>query len=154
MFCIHLFDSYTNINFNFHTIHGRSLGLLGSANGFVSISQFSRSIVSNSLWPHGLQYARLPCPSSTPRACSNSCPELVMSSNHLILCCPLLGLPSVFPSIRVFSDESVLPISWPRQVQGSQESLTPQFKSINSSVLSFLYSLTPIHDYWKNHSFD
>ena len=154
MFCIHLFDSYTNINFNFHTIHGHSLGLLGSANGFVSISQFRRSIVSNSLWPHGLQYARLPCPSSTPRACSNSCPELVMSSNHLILCCPLLGLPSVFPSIRVFSDESVLPISWPRQVQGSQESLTPQFKSINSSVLSFLYSLTPIHDYWKNHSFD
>ena len=103
--------------------------------------------------------------------------ELVMSSNHLILCCPLLLLPSIFPSIRVFSSESVLPIRWPRYwsfsicvsssneyselisfrmdwlnllaVQGTQESYpTPQFKSINSSVLSFLYSptLKSIHD--------
>ena len=80
--------------------------------------------------------------------------ESVMPSNHLILCHPFVLPPSIFLSIRVFSDESVLPISWPRQVQGSQESLTPQFKSINSSVLSFLYSLTPIHDCWKNHSLD
>ena len=55
------------------------------------------------LWPHGLQHARLPCPSPTLGACSNSCPwKLVMPSNHLILCCPLLLLPSVFPSIGSF----------------------------------------------------
>ena len=108
--------------------------------------------------------------------------ELVMPSN---LCRPLLLLPSIFPSIWVFSNESALHISWPKYwsfsfsispsngypglisfrmdwldllaVQGTQESSpTPHFKSINSSALSFLYSptLTTIHDYWKNCSFD
>ena len=108
----------------------------------------------------------------------------VMPSNHLILCHPLL-LPSIFPSIRVFSNESALSIRWPKywsfsfsispssEYSGlisfrmdwfdllavqelSKSSPTPQFKSINSSVLSFLHSpnLTSIHDYWKNHSFD
>ena len=94
--------------------------------------------------------------------------------------------PSIFPSIRVFSNESVLHIRWPKYwsfsfsislsneyselisfridwldllaVQGTLKSLLskPQFKSINSSALSFLYSttLTSIHDYWKNHSLD
>ena len=66
--------------------------------------------MSNSLQPHGLQHARLPCLSPTPRACSNSCPP----SSHLILCHPLLLLPSVFPSIRVFSSESDLLIKWPK----------------------------------------
>ena len=111
--------------------------------------------------------------------------ESVMPSNHFILCCPLLLLPSIFPSIRVFSNESAHPIRWPKfwsfsfnispsneypglissrmdwldllAVQYSQESSpTLQFKSINSSVFSFLYSptLTSIHDYWKNHSLD
>ena len=62
--------------------------------------QFSPSVVSNSLLPHGLQYVRFPCPSPTPRACSNSCPlESVMPYNHFILC-PLLLLPSLFPSIN------------------------------------------------------
>ena len=109
--------------------------------------------------------------------------ELVMPSNPLILCRPLL-LPSVFPSMRVFSNESVLYIGWPKYrsfsispsneysglisfrfdwcdllaVQGTLKSLllTPQFKSINSLAFSFLYgpTLTSIHDYWKNHSFD
>ena len=65
--------------------------------------QFSRSIVSDSFQPHGLQHARPPCPSPTPRACSN-----------YILCCPLLLLPSVFPSIRIFSYESVFHIWWPK----------------------------------------
>ena len=109
----------------------------------------------------------------------------VMPSNHLILCHPLLLLPSVFPSIKVFSNESAFPIRWPKYwsfsfkispssehpglisfridwldllaVQGTQESSpTPQFKSINTSALSFLYSptLTSIHDRWKNHSLD
>ena len=110
--------------------------------------------------------------------------ESMMPSNHLILCCPLLLLPSIFPSIRVFPDESAFGIRWAKYwsfsfkihlsneysglisfrmnwldllaVQGTQESTpTPQFKNINSSVLSFLQSptLTSIHDYWKNHSF-
>ena len=113
--------------------------------------------------------------------------ESVMPSNHLILCHPLFLLPSILPSIRVFSKESALRIRWPTPkywsfsfsispsnehsglisfrmdwldhlaVQGILESsLTPQFKSINSSALSFLYNptLTSIHDYWENHSFD
>ena len=82
-------------------------------NCWENLVQFSSSVMSNSLWPHGLQHARLPCPSSTPGACSNSHP-LVMPSNHLILCRPLLLLPSVFPIIRVFSNESVLCIRWPK----------------------------------------
>ena len=65
--------------------------------------QFSCSVVSDSWRPHVLQHARLPCPSLTPGACLNSCPtKLVRPSNHLILCHPLLLLPSVFLSIRVF----------------------------------------------------
>ena len=59
----------------------------------------------DSLRPHGLQHARLPCPSATPTAS-------VMPSSHLFLCHPLLILPSNFPSIRVFSNESVLRIRW------------------------------------------
>ena len=55
-----------------------------------------------------------PCPSPTPRACSNSFIKSVMPSNHLILCRPLLLLPSIFPSIRIFSEESVLHIGWPK----------------------------------------
>ena len=94
--------------------------------------------------------------------------KLMMPSNHLILCRPLL-LSSVFPSIRVFSNESALHIRCPKywsfsfSISPSNEyselvssSPTPQFKSISSSALSFLYSptLTSIHDYWKNHSFE
>src|SRR5574341_159109 len=74
--------------------------------------QFS-SVMSDSLRPHGLQHARPPCPSPTLRAYSNSSSESVMPSNHLILCRPLLLPPSIFPSIRVFSNESVLRIKWP-----------------------------------------
>ena len=59
------------------------------------------------------QHARPPCPSLTPGVYSNSCPfESMMPSNHLILCHPFLLLPSVFPRIRVFSNESVLHIRW------------------------------------------
>ena len=75
---------------------------------------FSHSVMSYSLRPHGLQHVRLPCPSPSPRACSNSCPLGVMTSNHLILCHLLLLLPSVFPSIRVFSNLSALRIRWPK----------------------------------------
>ena len=74
--------------------------------------QFSCSVVSDSLWPYGLQHTRLPCPSPTPRAHLNSYPSSRWC--HLILCHPLLCLPSIFPSIRVFSNESVLRIRWPK----------------------------------------
>ena len=108
--------------------------------------------------------------------------ESVMPSNHLILCRPLLP-PSIFPSIRVFSDESALRIRWPKYWSFSfnispssehsgliflrmdwldslqSEGLSRVFSNTtvqNSSVLRFLYSptLTSIRDYWKNHSFD
>ena len=110
-----------------------------------------------------------------------------MPSSHLILCRPLLLLPPIPPSIRVFSNESTLRIRWPKywsfsfnispsnehpglisfgmdlldrspcSPRDTQESSpTPQFETINSSALNFLYgpALTPIHDYWENHSFD
>ena len=74
---------------------------------------FSSSVVSDSLQPYGLQHARLPCPSLSPRVGSNSCP-LSQWCHSTILCCPFLLLPSVFPSITVFSSESALCIRWPK----------------------------------------
>ena len=78
--------------------------------------QFSHSVVSDSLRPHESQHAKPPCPSPTPRVHSLKLMsiELVMPSNHLILCRPLLLPPSVFHSIRVFSNESVLHIRRPK----------------------------------------
>ena len=78
---------------------------------------FSRSVVSNFLQSHGPQHYRPPCPSPSPGACSNSyeqwCSVMsVILLNHLILCHPLLLLPPIFPSIRVFSNESALLIRW------------------------------------------
>ena len=74
---------------------------------------FSRQVMSNSLRPHGLQHSRLPCPSPIPSLLKHMSIESVMPFNQLILCHPLL-LPSIFPSIRVFSNESVLHIRWPK----------------------------------------
>ena len=78
--------------------------------------QFSHLAVPDSLQPHGLHHDRLPCPSPTPGACSNSCPLSWWShpSKHLIHCRPRLLPPSIFPSIRVFSNKSVLRIRWPK----------------------------------------
>ena len=74
--------------------------------------QFSCSVVSDSLWPHGMQHPRPPCPSqSLPKLMSI---VLVMPSSHLILCRPLLLLPPIPPSNRVFSNESTLHIRWPK----------------------------------------
>ena len=76
--------------------------------------QFSHSVVSYSLKPHGLQHTRIPCPSPTSGALIKLMSiKSVMPSNHLILCRPLLLLPSIFPSIKVFSTESVLLTKWP-----------------------------------------
>ena len=97
--------------------------------------------------------------------------ESVMPSSHLILCCPLLLLPSIFPSIRVFSNESVLHIKWPKYWSFSF-SISPS--SENSGLISFRMdwldllavqgtlksppapqfspTLTSIHDYWKKYS--
>ena len=74
--------------------------------------QFSHSVMSFSLWSYGLKHARFPFLSSTPGACSNSCPSSQWC--HVILCRSLLFLPSIFPSIRVFFSESALHISWPK----------------------------------------
>ena len=103
----------------------------------VSVSssiQFSHSFMSNSLWPHGLKHARPPCLSPTPGACSNSYPlnrwcHPTISSCHL-----LLLLPSIFPSIRVFSKESVLCIRWPK-------------------YWSFSFSINPSNEYSRLISF-
>ena len=150
---------------------------------YVSV-QFSRSVVSDSLRPHGLQHARLACPSQSPRACANSCPSSrwchpTISSSTI----PFSFCLQSFLAL-VFSNESVLHIKWPKYwsfsfsispsneysglisfrmdwldllaVEGTQESFpTPQFKSINSSTFSLLYSptLTSIYDSWKSHSF-
>ena len=86
---------------------------------YFSLVQFSHSVVSDFLRPHESQQVRPPCSSPTPGN-SNSCSpklmsiESVMPSSHLILCCPLLLLPPIPPSIKVFSSESTLHIRWPK----------------------------------------
>ena len=86
---------------------------LGKAS--VQFSQFSRSVMSDLLWPHRQQLAKPPCPSPTPRVYSKLMSiKSVMPSNNLILCHPLLLLPSIFPQISVFSNESVLFIRYPK----------------------------------------
>ena len=80
-----------------------------------SLVHFRRSVLSNSLPPPGLQHTRPPCPSPNSQSLLKLMSiESVMPSNHLILCCPLLLLPSIFPSIRIFSNQSVLHIKWPK----------------------------------------
>ena len=153
---------------------------------WTGLNQFSRSFVSDSLWPHESQHSRSPCPSPTPGVYPNSCPlsqwcHLTISSSVVPFSSWLQSFPtsgSFQMSQFVASDgqntgvsawTSFLPVNIqtgflldgliaspcsPRDSQ--QASPTTQFKSINSSVLSFLYSptLTSIHDYWKNHSLD
>ena len=148
--------------------------------------QFSRSVVSDSSRPHESQHARPPCPSPTPGVHSNLCPlsrwchPTISSSVIPFSSCPQsLPASESFPMSQLFAWggqspgvsalASFLPkksrvdllqnglVGSPCCPSDSQESSpTPQFKSINSSALSFLYSptLTFIHDYWKNHSLD
>ena len=79
---------------------------------FTSV-QFSHPVMSNSLWPHELQHTRFSCPSLTPGVCSNTSPSSQWCL-PTIFCCFLLLLPSIIPSIRVFSNESVFHIRWPK----------------------------------------
>ena len=152
----------------------------------ISVVQFSCSVVSNSLQPHELQHARPSCPSPTPGVHPNPCPSSrwchpTISSSFV----PFSSCPQSFPasgsfpvsqlfasggqSTGVSASTSVLPMNtqdwsplgWTGwislQSKDSQESSpTPQFRSINSLALSFLYSptRTSIHDHWKNHSLD
>ena len=133
---------------------------------FSSVPQLCLTLQS-----HGLQHTRLPCPWLSPRLMSI---ELMMPSNHLILCRPLLLPPSIFPSSRVFSNECVLHIRWPKYwsfsfsispfneysglisfriywldlfaVKGTLKGLpTPQLKSINSLVFTFFMVHSNIH---------
>ena len=90
------------------------MALLAFGAGSFFAVQFSRSVVSDSLRPHRLQHARLLCPSPTRSLLKLMSIKSVMTSNHLILCRPLLLLSSIFPSIRVFSNVSVLRIRGPK----------------------------------------
>ena len=129
---------------------------------------FSLPVVSNSLRPHGLQRARPPCPSPSPKVCPGSCPLHQKCHPAISRWCPLLLLPSIFPSIRDFSSELAIRIRWPKywnfsfsisssnkyswlislKIDGfapccprdSQESSpAPQFEGISSSMLCLLH---------------
>ena len=76
--------------------------------------QFSHSVVSDSLRPQEPQHTRPPCTSNSRSPPKPMSIKSMMPSNHLILCCPLILLPSIFPSIRVFSNVSVLCVGWPK----------------------------------------
>ena len=95
----------------------------------ISSAEFSCSVMSDSLQPHGVKHVRLPCPSPSPGACLNSSP---LRSNHLVLCGPLLLLPLNFPSIWFFSNKSGLCIKWP---------------NIGASALSSIHPMN-IHDWF------
>ena len=147
--------------------------------------QFSRSVVSDSLRPHELQHARPACPSPTQGVHSKSCPSSrwchpdISSSVVPFSSCPQsLPASESFPISQLFlwggqsTGVSALASVLPKKSQGwspsewtdwipsewtvGESSPTPQFKSINSSVLRFLHSptLKSIHDHWKNHSLD
>ena len=119
--------------------------------------QFSRSVVSNFLRPHELQHARPPCPLPTPGVHSNSCPlSRWMPSSHLILCHPLFLLPPIFPSIRVFSNESTVRMRWPKywsfsfSISPSKEH--PGLISLQSKGLSRVFSNTTVQKHQFFHA--
>ena len=139
---------------------------------YFSSVQFSRSVVSDSLQPHESQHARPPCPSSTPGVHSDSCASSRWCHPAFILCHPLLLLPPIPPSIRVFSSESTLHMRWPKYwsfsfsispsnehpglisfridwldllaVQGTLKSLLQHHSSFMLILKSFTYSSAPL----------
>ena len=142
--------------------------------------------MSNSLWSHGLQHSRLPCPSLSPRVCSDSCllsqwcyPTISSSATLFFFCLQSFPVSGFFPMSWLFASggqnigasasASILPMN----IQGSfllgwtgwisllskglsRDFSNTTFKGINSLALSLLYgpTLTSIHYYWKNNSFD
>ena len=92
--------------------HWRLWGSLGFHKVHFFLYQFSSVTQSWLLWPHGLQHQTSLSITNSRCLLKLTSIESVMPSNHLILCHPLLLLPSIFPSIRVFSNESVLHIRW------------------------------------------
>ena len=157
-----------------------------AATELTTIVQFSRSVVINSLWPHEPQHARLPCPSPTPGVYPNSCPvsqwcHLTISSSVIPFSSCLQSFPtsgsfqmshlfasggqntevSASTSVLPMNSQDWFPLGWTGWIsllsKGlSESSPTPQFKSTNSSVLSFLYSPTltiVIYQIWTLKSF-
>ena len=145
--------------------------------------QFSRSVVSDSLWPHELQLARPPCPSPTPGVHPNPCPlswwcHPTISSSVV----PLSSCLQSFPASRVFSNDSVLRIRWPKYwsfsfsispsneysglislrmdwldllvVQGTLKSLLQHHSSKASILWRSAFFMVQLSYSWKNHSFD
>ena len=153
--------------------------------GFFPV-HLSCSVMSSCLQPHGLQHARLPCPSPTPRVYSNSSPlsrwchptissSVIPFSSHLQSFLSSGSFPmnqlftsggqsigvSVLASVLPMNIQDWSPLGWTGWISLQSKGLSRVFsnttvKIINSLVLSFLYSptLTSIHDYWKNHSFE
>ena len=141
---------------------------------FSDCCSLAQRVMSDSLRPHGLHHARLPCPSPSPGAGLNSCllsqwchPTISSSVVPFSSCLQSFSASGSFlmswlfalsgQSIGTSALASVLPMVWsPYSPRDSQESSpTPQFKSINASALNLLYGpiLTSIHDYWRNHNF-
>ena len=151
-----------------------------------SLVQISSSVVSDYLQPHGWQHTGFPVHPKSRSLLKLMHIESVMPFNHLILCCPLLLQSSIFASIRIFSNESVPHIRWPKYwsfsssispsneysgllsfrtdwfdllvIQGTLKSLLQHHTSKASilwcSAFFMVPTLTSIHDYWKNHSYD
>ena len=151
-------------------------------------NQFSPSVMSDSLRPHGLQYTRPPCPSLTPRACSNSCPlsqrcHPTISSSVVPFssCLQSFSASGSFPMSQFFASDgqrigvsasaSVLPmhiqdwspLGWTGWISLQFKGLSRVFSSTTVQKHQFFSAqlsselcptLTSIHDYWKNHSFD
>ena len=141
----------------------------------------SHLVMSDSLWPYGLQHARFPVLCHLLELAQTHSIESVMASNHLVLCFPLLLLPSIFLSIKVSSNESALLIRWPnywrfsispskvyyswfplgltRLISLQSKGLSKVFSNTTlqkHQFFSLLYgpNLTSIHNYWKNNSSD
>ena len=173
MFTLDVETLFMNPSYKYCVIKKRLRALMWTLFPFSSV-QFSWSVISNALRSHGLLHTRLPYPSLAPRACSNSCPSSRWCHPTILSSfCPFLLLLSIFPSFRVLSIELVLHIRWSvywsfsfsispfneysrlisfrmdwLDILAVQESSpAPQFKSIHSSVLRFLYGpiLTLIH---------
>ena len=173
---------FSNTRVQKHQFFGIQLSLWSNLLIHTSV-QFSLSVTSNSLRPHGLQHTRLPCPSLTPGAYSNSCPlnqwchpTISFSVVPFSSCLQSFPASGCFPMSQFFTSNvgispsaSVLPINvhdwFPLWLTGcislqskglSRVSSNTIFKSISSLTLSLLYgpTLTSIHNYWKNHSFD